>query len=169
MNKSEFISWLQEEYQQWQALLERVDLAQMAQVGVNSQWSFKDLVAHLAGWNRRLVDHVQAVVRREPEPSPPWPAHLKTDDEINAWIYETNRERSVRQVLDETQQVFQQLLTVVKELPEDVRIETVRQGEREYYLVSLDNQRIQPGEFFDHFHDDHEQDVQAWLARIEKR
>jgi hypothetical protein len=168
MNKSEFLSWLHEEYQQWQALLERVDPTQMEQIGVNSQWSFKDLVAHLTGWNRRLVDHVQAVVRRESEPPPPWPGHLQTDDEINAWIYETNRERSVRQILDETQQVFQQLFTVVQELPEDVRIETVRQGERAYYLVWLDDQRIQPGEFFDHFHDDHEQDVHAWLARIEK-
>ena len=169
MNKSKFISWLQAEYQQWLALLERVDATSMDQVGVNSQWSFKDLVAHLNGWNRRLVDHVQAVVRQEPEPPSPWPGQLRTDDEINAWIYETNREHSVRQILDETQQVFQQLFTVVKELPEDVKIETVRQGEREYYLVWLDDNRIQPGEFFDHFHDDHEQDVRAWLERIEKR
>jgi len=25
------------------------------------------------------------------------------------------------------------------------------------------------GEFFDHFHDDHEPDVRAWLARMEKQ
>jgi len=47
MNKSELLNWLQEEYQQWEALLERIDPTHMDQVGVNSQWSFKDLIAHL--------------------------------------------------------------------------------------------------------------------------
>jgi hypothetical protein len=64
--------------------------------------------------------------------------------------------------------MFQHLFTVVKELPEDVKIYTVHQGERMYYLVRLVHQRIQPGEFFDHFHNDHEQDVRAWVTRIEK-
>lgn len=169
MNKSEFLNWLQQEYQQWEALLARVDPTYMDQLGVNSQWSFKDLVAHLTVWNRRLVASAQAIPRHEPEPPPPWPEHLQTDDDINAWIYETNRERSARQILDESQQVFQHLFTVVEELPEDAKIDTVHQGERVYYLVWLDDQRIQPGEFFDHFHDDHEQDVRAWLARIEKQ
>ena len=39
-----------------------------------------------------------------------WPANLKTDDEINGWIYETYRERSVQEILDESRQVFQQFL-----------------------------------------------------------
>ncbi len=169
MNKSELVDWLQEEVQQWERLLEQVGLPHMDRPGVNSQWTFKDLVAHLVPDNRRLVANLQAIQRHEPEPPPPWPAHLHTDDEINAWIYETNRERSVRQVLDESHQVFQELLALVKELPEDVKIETVHQGERVQYLVHLNDQRIQPGYFFDHFHDDHEQDVRVWVARIKKQ
>ena len=74
----------------------------------------------------------------------------------------------MRQILDESHQMFQHLFTVVKELPDDVKIDTVHQGERMYYLVRLGDQRVQPGYFFDHFHDDHEQDVRAWLTRIEK-
>ncbi len=82
-------------------------------------------------------------------------------------IYESNRDRPLRDVLDESQQVFQQLLTIVEALPEDVPIDTVQQGGRAYYLVDLNGQRVQPGEFFDHFHDDHAPDVHAWVARIE--
>jgi hypothetical protein len=70
--------------------------------------------------------------------------------------------------LDESHQAFLHLLTLVEELPEDVEIDTVHRGERVYYLVHLDDQRVQPGYFFDHFHDDHEQDVRAWLTRIGK-
>ncbi|MFN8383409.1 MAG: ClbS/DfsB family four-helix bundle protein [Anaerolineales bacterium] len=168
MNKAELLIWLQEEHQQWEALLERIDPAQMDQIGVNSQWSFKDLIAHLIPDGLRCIASLQAIQRNEPAPPPPWPVYLQTDDEINAWIYETTHERSAHQVLDESHQMFQQLFNMVKELPEDVKIDTVNQGERMHYLVRLGDQHVQPGYFFDHFHDDHEQDVRAWLTRIEK-
>ena len=168
MQKSELLKWLQDEYQQWEALLEQIGPERMEQSGVNGDWSMKDIVAHLTGWNRWLVARLQAAGRREPEPPPPWPANLQTEDEINAWIYESNRRRSVREVLEETHQVFQELLAVIESLPEDVRIEQVHQRGRVFHLVWLDDERFPAGEFFDHFHDDHEPDVRAWLAREEK-
>lgn len=168
MNKSELLDWLQEEHQQWEALLEQIDPARMDQVGVNSLWSFKDLIAHLIPDGLRSIAALKAIQRNAPEPPPPWPAHLQNDDEINEWIYETTRKRTVREILDESHQMFQNLFTVVKELPDDVKIDTVHQGERTYYFVCLGDQRVQPGYIFDHFHDDHEQDVRVWLTRIEK-
>jgi len=169
MNKSELLNWLQEENQQWQAFLDQIDPALMDQPGVAGHWSIKDIVAHLTGWQQpKLIAHLQAAQRGEPEPPPPWPAHLQTDDEINAWIYESNRGRSVREVLDESHQQFQQLLAVIEGLPDDVRVEVVQQ-EHDFYLVWLNDERYLVGEFFDHFHDDHEPDIRAWLARAEKQ
>ena len=106
MKKSELLNWLQEEYQQWEAFLDQIDPAHMDQPGVSGHWSIRDIVAHLTGWRRRTVARLQAAQRSEPEPPPPWPAHLQTDDEINAWIYESGHGCSVRQVLDESHQVF---------------------------------------------------------------
>jgi hypothetical protein len=122
----------------------------------------KDLVAHLTGWNRWLVARLSAAGRGEPEPPPPWPAHVQTEDEINAWIYESNRGRSVTDILEESRQVFDQLLDVLQRLPEDVRIERIDPA---YDLVWIGEQRFPASEFFDHFYDDHEPDVRAWLAR----
>jgi hypothetical protein len=169
MKKSELLNWLQEEYRQWEVLLDQIGPERMEQPGVNGDWSMKDTVAHLTGWQPRVTANLQAAQRGESEPPPSWPAHLQTDDEINAWIYESNRGRSVREVLDESRQVFQQLRNVVGRLPEDVQIEQVHQGPRVYHLVWLNGQRFQPGEFFDHFHDDHEPDIRAWLARVENQ
>ena len=163
MKKSELLNWLQEEYQQWEAFLDQIGPARMDQPGVTGHWSIKDIVAHLTGCQPRLIGRLQAAQRREPEPPPPWPAHLQTEDEINAWIYESNRGRSVREVLDESHQVFQQLLAVIEGLPDDAHIEPA------YHVVQLNGQRFPAGEFFDHFHDDHEPDMRAWLARIEKQ
>jgi hypothetical protein len=162
MNKSELLNWLQKEYQQWEAFLDQIGPNRMEQPGVTGSWSMKDLTAHLTTWNRRLVSYIQAAQHGEPEPPPPWPAVLQDEDEINAWIYESNRTRPLRAVLDETDQVFQQLLAVIASLPEEVQIED------EWRLVHLGGQRYPAGEFFDHFHDDHEPDIRAWLERQER-
>jgi hypothetical protein len=165
MKKSELLRWLREAYQRWEAFLDQVGPTRMDQPGVNGDWSMKDIIAHLAGWNRWLVARLQAAQRSEPAPLPPWPANLHTEDEINAWIYESNRGRPVGEVLDETHRVFQGLLVVIEGLPEEVRIERV---EPAYYLVWVNDKRFPASEFFDHFHDDHEPDIRAWLAREEK-
>ena len=170
MNKSELLNWLQEQYERWKALLEQIGPERMDQPGVNGDWSMKDIVAHLTGWNHWLVIRLQAAGRGVMEAPPPWPAHLPTEDEINAWIYESNHGRSVREVLDEADRSFQQLLAVIDGLPDEVRIETIQAApDREFYLVWLGEERFPPGEFFDHFLDDHEPDVRAWLARVEKQ
>lgn len=165
MNKAELLDWLQAEQRQWQAFLDQIGPKRMEQPGVTGDWSMKDIVAHLTDWQPWMISRLKAAQRGEPAPSPPWPAEIQTDDEINAWIYEANHGRSVRDVLDRTQQGFQQLLAAVEGLPEDVRIETIRSGDREYHLVWLNDQRFAPGEFFDHFHDDHEPEMRAWLAQ----
>ena len=162
MERSELLAGLQAEYQQWEALLNQIGPARMDQPGVTDQWSIKDIVAHLTGWRRRTVARLQAAQRGAPEPPPPWPAHLQTDDEINGWIYETNHGRPVRAVLDDSQQVFQQLLAAIEGLPDEVLIDPVR------HLPWLDGQPFSAGDFFAHFHEAHEPDIRAWLARVEQ-
>ena len=162
MKKSELLNGLQEEYQQWEAFLDQIGLARLDQPGVAGHWSIKDIVAHLTGWHRHLIARLKAAQHGEPEPPPPWPAHLEAEDDINAWIYEANRGRSVREVLDETQHVFQQLLAVIEGFPDNIRVEHI---EPAFYLVWVDGERYLTGEFFNHFHDDHEPDIRAWLAR----
>src|SRR5215207_11240537 len=120
MNKSELLHELQKEYGQWKELLDQIGPARMDRPGVTGDWSIKDIVAHLTGWQRRTVAGLQAAQRSEGEPPPPWPAHLQTDDEINAWIYESNHGRSVREVVDDSRQVFQQLLAAIEGLPDEV-------------------------------------------------
>ena len=166
MTKSELLNWLREQYQQWESFFDQIDPKRMEQPGVNGDWSMKDMVAHLIGFQPWLTSRIKAAARGEPEPPPPWPPHLQTDDEINAWIYEASHERSWREVLDESKQVFQQLLAVIEDLPDDVKIETIRSSSgREYHPVWVGDKRFPAGEFFDHFHDDHEPDIRAWLAR----
>jgi hypothetical protein len=77
MNKIELLNWLREEHRQWGALLERIGPEFMDQVGVNGDWTFKDLIAHLTPDGLRSTANLQAMLRGEPEPPPPWPALFK--------------------------------------------------------------------------------------------
>jgi hypothetical protein len=71
MKKSELLNGLQEEYQNWKALLDQIGPARMDLPGVTGHWSIKDIVAHLTGWRRRTVARLQAAQRGEPEPPHP--------------------------------------------------------------------------------------------------
>src|SRR5436309_3297788 len=90
----------------------------MTERGVTPDWSVKDVVAHLTGWRKRTVARLQAAARGEPEPAPLWPAHLQTDDEINAWIYEQNKDRPLADVLAESRQTIANLIEAIRALPE---------------------------------------------------
>lgn len=164
MNKSELLNWLDEKNQQWRELLDLIGLERMDIPGVNGEWSVKDIIAHLTGWNTRLVDRFKAAVNDEAEPPPPWPGELEAEDDINAWIYEYNHARSVDIVVDDMNQDYQKLIGIIESLPDDVRVEFI---EPKFCLVWIGDKRYHVTEFFDHFQDDHEADIRAWLDRQE--
>ncbi len=158
MTKAALIAELNREHKQWEELLAAIGEARMEQPGVAGPWSTKDIVAHLTGWRRRTVGRLQATLRGEPEPPPPWPAQLQTDDAINAWIYETNRDRSLPEVLDDSRQVFQQLVAAIEAFPEAALFGPQR-------FPWMEGQPLSGAVFFAHFHEEHEPDMRAWLAR----
>ncbi len=162
MEKAELIDRLQEQYQQWQALLDQIGPAHMEQPGVNGDWSMKDMVAHLTGWNRWLAIRLGAAILGEPEVLPPWPAQLHDENEINAWIYDENRRRPLQDVLEDMRRAHQQVLGAIEDLPREARIEHI---DPSYYLVWVGGDRFDVSEFFNHIHDDHEPDVRRWMER----
>ena len=163
MNKAELRNWLVEEDRQWERLLDRIGTQRMELPGVMGEWSFKDMVAHLNDWQGWLIARMRAAQNGKPKPAPPWPADLEGDDALNAWIYEANRRRPVQDVLDDTRQNFELLLAVIDDLADDVRIEA------EGHLLWLGDEGFPAGEFFDHYHEDHEPDVRSWWAQIENQ
>jgi hypothetical protein len=162
MDKSDVLTWLREQEQAWEQLLAAIEPTRMDDPGVCDDWSMKDVIAHLTGWNRWLVARLQAAAGGQPEPPPPWPAELEDEDDINAWIVGTFRERPLAEIIAEARRQNEQIYSLVGSLPDDVRVELV---EPAFHLVWLGDKRYLPGEFYHHFQDDHEADVRAWLAQ----
>src|SRR5689334_9849985 len=117
VNKKQLLAEMQSEQDAWLALLDEIGEANMTQPEVAGGWSIKDIIAHLTGWRKRTVLRFRAALDPKIDMTPPWPAELgaldENDDvdEINAWIYQTNRDRSLADVLNDSREVFQQLVT----------------------------------------------------------
>ncbi|MGH9176150.1 MAG: ClbS/DfsB family four-helix bundle protein, partial [Vicinamibacterales bacterium] len=94
--RDEVLRHIQEERDNWHALLDEVGVERMEQPDSMGEWTFKDLVAHLLGWRERTIARIKPGPGREPPTA--WPAHLTGDDEINDWIHERNRERPLADV-----------------------------------------------------------------------
>src|SRR5579864_6481518 len=119
LSKTQFLTQLRTEQEAWEALLAEIGEAHMTQPEVAGGWSIKDIVAHLTGWRRRSVRRFQALLHHAPDFSPPWPPELREDDEINAWMYESNRDRPLADILSDSREVFQQLVDTLDAFSED--------------------------------------------------
>jgi hypothetical protein len=158
MRRAELVAELNSENQDYERLLAEIGEDRMDEHAVAGAWSIKDIVAHLASWRRRTVGRLEAAAKGQPEPAPPWPADLHEDDEINAWFHARDRAKSVGEVLSESRRVFQQLLSAIEKLPEDVLDDPER-------LPWLQGTPVSGRAFFAHFHEEHEADMKAWLSR----
>ena len=161
ISKAQLLAELNDENAYWQALLDDIGEANMIQPEVAGGWSIKDIVAHLTGWRRRTVSRLRAIMNHESAFTLPWPPELQDDDEINAWIYEANRDRPLADVLSDSSEVFQQLVDVIAAFPDD--------GLQNPQLAAwLEGVPLSGRLLFDHFHEEHEPDMRAWLDRVRR-
>ncbi|GCE15463.1 hypothetical protein KTT_53220 [Tengunoibacter tsumagoiensis] len=113
LSKTQLLTELHNENAYWQALLDEIGEVNMTQPEVAGGWSIKDIVAHLTGWRRWSVKRFQFELNHEPDFTPPWPPALQSDDDINAWIYASQRDRPLADVLSDSHEVWQQLVEVL--------------------------------------------------------
>jgi hypothetical protein len=138
----------------WQALLDEVGEDRMEEPGPMGDWTFKDLTAHLTAWQDRMIERFAAA----PNSNPPtaWPASLQSDDEINAWIYEQHRERSLHDVLAGMDQSYQRLANLIEAMPEEA---LMTPG----HFDVLSDKTLAEADFFGHLHEEHEPSIREWL------
>ncbi len=106
----ELIEMVKQERAAWQALIKQFDPERLTLPGVVGDWSVKDIIAHLTWFEREMLELVK---RHALEGSDLW--NLPTD-ERNAAIYSEIRGQSLEQVLEESNQVYNQLIALLPSL-----------------------------------------------------
>ncbi len=164
LSKKQLLAEMQSEQAAWLALLDAIGEQNMTQPEVAGGWSIKDIVAHITGWRRRTVLRFRAALDPTVDMTPYWPAELDEDDEldeINAWIYMANRDRPLADVLNDSHEVFQQLVAEVSALSDEQLNDPQR-------FPWLEGERLTGALMFGHFHEEHEPDMRAWLATVKQ-
>ncbi len=156
MNKEQLVETMRTTRTAWQALLTEVGEARMTVAGVTGKWSVKDVVAHLTAWEMRTAARLSAV-REGGAPKPaPWPSNL-SEEKINAWIYEANRVRSLRDVLKDSHRVQDK---VIKQM------QSITDEELNTRFSWLDGNKLAeyiPGNTYEHYQE-HAELIRKWLA-----
>lgn len=160
--KQQLLERVRQERAAWETTLASVGEERMDLPGVMGPWTFKDTVAHLTTWWRREVARLAAAQRGERPPDHPSQPDVAV---INRWIYLTNRDRPLSDVLRDAQAVWQQLEDLIQSAPDQHLLEPGR-------FDWLEGRALGPAildDFVIHFHDEHEPAIRAWLANLAPR
>jgi hypothetical protein len=158
--KHQIVEVIDEERTDWEALLADVDPDRMDEPGVTADWSFRDVTAHLLAWRDGGIRLLEAEARGEPEPPTPWPVELTTDDEINAWLTERDRDIPADDVLSTYADTFARMSSVVLALPDDALTDP------DYFPWMAGTsvaESMLDRSWFDHLHVEHEPQIRRWI------
>jgi len=119
MDKAKVLETIQTERAQLDGLLAQLSAEQMCQTALENQWSIKDVLAHIATWERRCAGWIQAGLHGERPDKPEKGYTWEEIDKLNQKTYLENRGRSLDDVQSDSRLAYQDLLEQVQALSED--------------------------------------------------
>ncbi|MBA2288607.1 MAG: ClbS/DfsB family four-helix bundle protein [Ktedonobacteraceae bacterium] len=114
--------------------LQELDAAERTAIGTPEHWSAKDHVAHMTFWRQHVVRKLIAVLHHETPPA------SEDFEQINAQVFEEQRQRSWSEVLSDTEQVFTALTAHIQQFTEEDlvafnRFDWIPEGEPLYTVI----------------------------------
>ncbi len=109
-SKEELMSAIRREWKLLMKVVEKLDEQKMTALDEGG-WSPKDNLAHLSEWMNSLMGYhidkrpAEEVMRLTPEQTKDWDMEV-----INPVLYERNKDRSIKDVMDELKQTYEKLL-----------------------------------------------------------
>jgi hypothetical protein len=121
--KEHILMALKEQFTRWEELLINLSEEQITTSRFDYNWSIKDVIAHLWGWQQISIARIEAAkLNQEPE-FPKWIMEMdgnweENANQTNAWIYETHHTKSWSEVYQNWREGFLKLLASAEPIPE---------------------------------------------------
>ena len=160
--KQRILTALTEILNRWLILLASLGDDQITSPLHPSEWTVKDIIAHLWAWQQISVARMEAALYdREPE-FPEWWHRFGPDpeeqvDRVNAWIYMTNKSKPWMTIYSDWKAQFQLYLDLTRQVPEKDLLEAGRYSWMGKYTLS-DRCMVSLGH-----HEEHFDSLHAWL------
>ena len=129
--KQQILTTLQEEFNQWEERLALLNEEQITAPQLASNWSVKDVIAHLWIWQQRSIARLEAALQNQEPVFPQWPQEFDPEvegepDDLNGWLYNVNREKPWSQVYSDWQAICRQELHLGEEISENDLLDSQR-------------------------------------------
>ncbi|MFQ5435714.1 MAG: ClbS/DfsB family four-helix bundle protein [Anaerolineae bacterium] len=156
-SKTELMTRVQTSWARWKAVLAPVPMGRYLKPGVEADWTLKDIVAHIAGWENLMADWLEAVMRDETPVG--WPNSNEAVDDINARLYAENKDKLLADVMVMAARAHERAVSAVTAVPEANLFAKDKYAWRE----GLPLWGLVGGNMFWHY-EEHMEAVQAWLG-----
>jgi hypothetical protein len=164
---TDVLAKIDQERTEWETLLAEIGEERMETPGASGDWTVKDVIAHMSGWHTPSLTHLQGVIAGNPDAKYTWPVSYDesaSEDEqvqvINAWLYEQNKDRPLQEVIAESRGQWDDLRMIVTSIPEDQLNDPNAFSRLQGTCLA---EEIICGDWFSHYHDEHEQMLRDWL------
>jgi len=109
MNKQESIEFLIENHKKMEFMIDTLHDEEMVQHHIVKAWTIKDIIAHLAAWNKELNKSIDWIISKQDV----W--YRKGGiDEYNKIQVTIRKSRSLKEIIDEWQVSFSELIDRIK-------------------------------------------------------
>jgi uncharacterized protein (TIGR03083 family) len=154
VTKEELIAAIETAWERLQAALGDLSDEQMTRQPVTGRWTIKDLLAHIAVWESRLVTNLYKVERGVPPEVNITPAQV---DRLNEQFYREQKDRPLERVLEDIHAVHLALLNRLESMPDNVLTDPRQfkwmKGQPLGSLVAEDS--------FEHYRE-HAEEIEQW-------
>jgi len=162
--KDHILAALREQFNTWEELLASLSEEQITTPHFDYNWSIKDVIAHLWGWQQISIARMEAAGQnREPE-FLRWVTELKRDweenaDQTNAKIYEINHEKPWSEIHQNWRDGFLRFL----ELGDEISEKDLLDGDRYPWLKGYSLAFILVASY--EHHQEHFEKLVSWFGK----
>lgn len=160
VDKASILNKMRTNYAALEEILTTLDRTQMTTEGVISDWSIKDMLAHIVCWHHRLLAWLHAAIRNE-EPTISGPDSVEEMDALNAQFYQQNKPRSLAEVLTDFRTTHQQIMDIIQAMSEEELINP----DRFAWTKGVPLWQVIAGDTYEHYQE-HLKQIQEWLIQF---
>ena len=117
MNRQQILNRLDTAWGAFQASYAGLSNSRLTEPGVASDWSVKDIVAHVTWWEEEALRHLPLIIAGGRPPR--YSVTYGGIDAFNAMMAERKRDLSLPDVLTQQEDTHEQLIDFIRSVPED--------------------------------------------------
>jgi hypothetical protein len=158
MTKQELIQRIETDWTRLQTSLDGLSEEQLHLPGVVGEWSVKDILAHIAAWQSRLIT---AMFKAEKGFVPDTTSGGATVDKLNAQWYREMKDRSFDQVWEDLDASYHQILARLEKWSE----KDLFDAKRFKWMQGEPFERYIAGDSYEHYVE-HAEQIEAWRKQL---